>query len=45
MVQKIWNKILEREDLRQNLSKLREAIKDDSILKYKETFIKSYNKQ
>ena len=29
MVQKIWNRILEREDVRQNLSKLREVVKDD----------------
>ena len=28
MVQKIWNKILEKEEVRQNLSKLREIIKD-----------------
>ena len=28
MVQKIWNKILEKENVRQNLSKLRELIKD-----------------
>ena len=27
MVQKIWNKILEKENVRQNLSKLRELIK------------------
>ena len=29
MVQKIWNQILERNDTRQNLSKLREVIKDN----------------
>jgi len=28
MIQKIWNKILEKEDVRQNVSKLREVIKD-----------------
>lgn len=28
MIQKIWNAILEKEDVRQNLSKLREVIKD-----------------
>ena len=29
MVQKIWNKILEKDEVRQNLSKLRELVKDN----------------
>ena len=29
MIQKIWNRILEGEDVRQNLSKLREVVKDN----------------
>ena len=29
MVQKIWNKILAKEEVRQNLSKLREIIKEE----------------
>ena len=28
MVQKIWNQILEKKDVRQNLSKLRELVKE-----------------
>ena len=28
MIQKIWNKILENENVRQNLSKLRELVKE-----------------
>ena len=30
MIQKIWNRILEGEDVRQNLSKLREVVKDNN---------------
>ena len=30
MIQKIWNKILKKEDVRQNLSKLREVIKEEN---------------
>ena len=29
MIQKIWNQILEKKDIRQNLSKLREVIKEN----------------